>query len=391
MVALIDLCQAQRQTDRHRRAGCDVGAGAYRAADFRVLGEAEGIIDEFIAAWEAGERRGCSKAKKFEVDVTKSPIPRFDLLKPDDYLYIGVQFSRGCPFNCEFCDIIELYGRVPRAKTNAQMLAELDALYELGYRGHVDFVDDNLIGNKKAVKAFLPELAAWRRRTTIRSSSRPKPRSTWPTMTQLLELMREANFFARVRRHREPRSGDAGRDAEEAEHAPQPGREHPQDLWRRACSSPPGFIVGFDTEKACDGRGHDRADRGRGNPGVHGRACSSRLPNTQLTRRLAQRGPAASRCPSMLPAGSADQCTQGLNFDTLRPRREILLDYKRVLEKAYDAEAYAAVFAAGDVCWTIPARSSGPRAEIPTPLRCTGSWQSAGARENVLRQASANA
>ena len=67
-----------------------------------------------------------------------------------------MQFSRGCPFTCEFCDIIELYGRSPRTKTHEQMLAELDALYKLGYRGHVDFVDDNLIGNKKAIKAFLP-------------------------------------------------------------------------------------------------------------------------------------------------------------------------------------------------------------------------------------------
>ena len=133
----------------------------YSAADFRVIGEAEHIIDNFVEAWEAGAREGQFEAKKFQTDVTKSPIPRFDLLKFDDYLHIGVQFSRGCPFTCEFCDIIELYGRVPRAKTNAQMLAELDELYRLGYRGHVDFVDDNLIGNKKAVKAFLPELAKW--------------------------------------------------------------------------------------------------------------------------------------------------------------------------------------------------------------------------------------
>ena len=93
--------------------------------------------------------------------MTQTPIPRFDLLKFDHYLYVGVQYSRGCPFTCEFCDIIELYGRVPRAKTTPQMLAELEALYQLGYRGHVDFVDDNLIGNKKALQDFLPELAAW--------------------------------------------------------------------------------------------------------------------------------------------------------------------------------------------------------------------------------------
>ena len=91
------------------------------------------------SSWRPGmrERRGRYKAEKFRVDVTRSPIPRFDLLNFKHYLHVGVQFSRGCPFNCEFCDIIELYGRVPRSKTNAQMLAELQTLYEMGYRGHV--------------------------------------------------------------------------------------------------------------------------------------------------------------------------------------------------------------------------------------------------------------
>ena len=126
--------------------------------------------------------------------MTKSPIPRFDLLKFDDYLHIGVQFSRGCPFTCEFCDIIELYGRVPRAKTNAQMLAELDELYRLGYRGHVDFVDDNLIGNKKAVKAFLPELAKW-----LEARDYPFEFTTEASINladdpELLKLMECANF-----------------------------------------------------------------------------------------------------------------------------------------------------------------------------------------------------
>src|SRR5215472_6590958 len=101
----------------------------YSKANFQVLGEAEGIIDKFIAAWEAGAREGVFEAEKFAIDVTRSPVPRFDLLKTEHYLYMGVQFSRGCPFTCEFCDIIELYGRVPRAKTNAQMLHELDTLY----------------------------------------------------------------------------------------------------------------------------------------------------------------------------------------------------------------------------------------------------------------------
>ena len=116
--------------------------------------------------------------------MAESPIPRFDLLNFERYNHVGIQFCRGCPFNCEFCDIIELFGRVPRAKTPEQMLAELQTLYDLGYRGHVDFVDDNFIGNKKLVKQFLPDAQGLAgASTTGPSSSRPRPRSTWPTTT----------------------------------------------------------------------------------------------------------------------------------------------------------------------------------------------------------------
>src|SRR5437773_2563557 len=114
----------------------------------------------YPAALEAGATRGTYRADE-KPDVTQSPIPRFDLLELDKYLHVGVQFSRGCPFNCEFCDIIELYGRKPRTKTPEQILRELECLYRLGYKGHVDFVDDNFIGNKKSVMAFLPELLTW--------------------------------------------------------------------------------------------------------------------------------------------------------------------------------------------------------------------------------------
>src|SRR5262249_40775045 len=114
-----------------------------RIAVFSVRGRV--LLISFISAWESGTRQGGFGAPKFTIDVTKTPVPRFDLLERNQYLYLGVQFSRGCPFTCEFCDIIELYGRVPRTKTTEQMLGELEALYRLGYRGHLDFVDDNFI------------------------------------------------------------------------------------------------------------------------------------------------------------------------------------------------------------------------------------------------------
>ena len=201
----------------------------YQAADFRVIGEAEHIIGNFIEAWDAGAREGQFEAEKFQTDVTRSPIPRFDLLKFEDYLHIGVQFSR-CPFTCEFCDIIELYGRVPRAKTNAQMLAELDELYRLGYRGHVDFVDDNLIGNKKAVKAFLPELAKWLEARDYPFEFTTEASINLADDSELLELMECANFVGVFCRHRKPRHRDADRNAQEAEYAAQHCAEHSEDL-----------------------------------------------------------------------------------------------------------------------------------------------------------------
>ena len=194
-LAVIEMC---------RRRGKPVAIGGpdamsspdiYRHADFLVLGEAEGLIGQFVEAWSAGAATGVFEGVKFQADVTKSPTPRFDLLKFEHYLYVGVQFSRGCPFNCEFCDIIELYGRVPRAKTNEQMLAELDTLYRLGHRGHVDFVDDNLIGNKKALKRFLPALSAWQKQRGYPFQFSTEASMNLADDAELLRMLREANFF----------------------------------------------------------------------------------------------------------------------------------------------------------------------------------------------------
>ena len=146
-LSIIDMCRARGTPVVVGGPDVTSTPDIYSRANFRVLGEAEEIMEDFVAAWRSGAEQGVFHAPMGQTDVTKSPTPRFDLLKLEDYLHVGVQF--------------ELYGRVPRTKTNAQILAELDALYALGYRGHVDFVDDNLIGNKRALKKFLPDLQEW--------------------------------------------------------------------------------------------------------------------------------------------------------------------------------------------------------------------------------------
>src|SRR5687768_10086201 len=129
--------------------------------DYLVLDEAEVTLPKFLAALQRGEKGGVFRSDGEKPDVHQTPIPRFDLLEFDAYSEMSVQFSRGCPFRCEFCDIIVLYGRKPRTKTPQQMVAELERLYELGWRRSVFVVDDNFIGNRKEVKAFLRELKPW--------------------------------------------------------------------------------------------------------------------------------------------------------------------------------------------------------------------------------------
>jgi radical SAM superfamily enzyme YgiQ (UPF0313 family) len=335
---IIDICRAGGKPVVVGGPGATSSPHIYARANFRVLGEAEGIIDQFIAAWEAGAREGLFEAEKFTADVTKSPIPRFDLLKFDNYLHVGVQFSRGCPFTCEFCDIIELYGRVPRAKTNAQMLAELEALYRLGYRGHVDFVDDNLIGNKKAVRSFLLDLRAW-----LEAHDYPFEFTTEASInladdTNLLQVMNEANFVGVFVGIESPDT-DTLVMAKKKQNTRRSLVESIHRIYAAGLFVHAGFIVGFDTEKNAVADTMIALIEDAAIP-VCMVGLLYALPNTQLTRRLAKEGRLYPE-PDVIPKGNVDQCTHGLNFETLRPKQEILLDYKRVLEKIYDPVAFA--------------------------------------------------
>lgn len=311
----------------------------YERANFRVLGEAEGILDRFVEAWRNGEREGTFEAEKFKADVTTTPIPRFDLLKLHDYTQICVQYSRGCPFTCEFCDIIEIYGRRPRTKTTPQMLAELQALYDLGHRGHVDFVDDNLIGNKKAVKAFLPELIKWQKARRYPFILTTEASLNLADDPELLEMMKQAGFFGVFVGIESPdpdilvatrKKQNTRRDIAASVHK----------IYEAGIFVLAGFIVGFDEEKGSVSDPIAELIEEAAIP-VSMVGLLFALPETQLTRRLEREGrlhPGHSTSDGDL----GDQCTSGLNFDTLRPRAEVLQDYRQIVQRIYSPDDYFA-------------------------------------------------
>jgi radical SAM superfamily enzyme YgiQ (UPF0313 family) len=338
LVEIIDMCRARGKPVAIGGPGVTSVPPAFSRANFQILGEAEAVIDDFVAAWDAGVREGVFEAPKFTIDVTKTPIPRFDLLKFDNYLYVGVQFSRGCPFTCEFCDIIELYGRVPRTKTTPQMLAELDRLYELGYRGHVDFVDDNLIGNKKAVKAFLPHLKKW-----LEEHDYPFEFTTEASLNladdpELLRLMNEANFVGVFVGIESP-DPETLRLTSKKQNTRRSIPDSIHKIYGAGMFVTAGFIVGFDNEKGAIADAMAQLIEDAAIP-VAMVGLLYALPNTQLTRRLTQEG-RLHALPEVEALANGEMCTQGLNFDTKRPRRDVLQDYRDILEKIYDPIAYA--------------------------------------------------
>src|SRR6188768_1552053 len=220
----------------------------YDRADFRVLGEAEGILSEFIAAWNAGTRTGTFTAPKFQADVTSSPIPRFDLIKFERYLYVGVQYSRGCPFTCEFCDIIELYGRLPRTKTQEQIFAVLQALYDAGYHGHVDFVDDNFIGNRKHVRPMMPKLKEWLEQHDYPFEFTTEASINLADDDEMLQAMKDANFFAVFVGIESP-DPETLVQMRKKQNTKRNIAESVHKIYGYGMLVTAGFILGFDTEK----------------------------------------------------------------------------------------------------------------------------------------------
>ncbi|WP_428275580.1 B12-binding domain-containing radical SAM protein [Candidatus Palauibacter sp.] len=192
----------EQVVERCNRAGLPVIAGGPHPTTFHremegidhfVLDEVEETFSAFLQDLENGTAKRVYRAPR-KPDVTVTPLPRFDLIDMNDYYSMCLQFSRGCPFDCEFCDITKLYGRVSRTKTPEQMVAEFDHLYELGWRGPLFLVDDNFIGNKREVTRLLPAIAEWQRERGHPFALSTEASVNLVRMNDLMDVMIEAGF-----------------------------------------------------------------------------------------------------------------------------------------------------------------------------------------------------
>jgi radical SAM superfamily enzyme YgiQ (UPF0313 family) len=302
-------------------------------AQFLILDEGEMTIPKFLEALAQGETQGIFRSIDNKPDVTLSPMPRFDLLQRDAYFMMAIQFSRGCPFNCEFCDIIALYGRKPRTKTPQQVLAELQNLYDLGWRGSLFVVDDNFIGNQRNVKLFLKELIPW-----MEAHNHPFTFMTEASVNlaedeEMLELMGQAGFYA-VFLGIETPDQDSLQVTRKQQNMRNPLVEACRKINEAGMLIYAGFILGFDGERSGAGsRIQDFiAETSIPQPML---GILQAFPHTALWERLVKE----ERLILSDSPLTGDQNTL-MNFTPTRPIAEIAREYVEGFWTLYEPEHY---------------------------------------------------
>ena len=333
--------------ERAHRSGCPVVVGGpdptsrphvYQSADYLVLGEGEVTIPMFIGDLERGCTSGEYRSTE-RADMTKSVVPRFDLIRFRDYVSMGIQYSRGCPFNCEFCDIIELYGRKQRTKTPEHIVREFQSLSGLGYRGQIFFVDDNFIGNKREVKKFLQGIGEWSEANGFPFFFATQTCLDLADDDELLKMMRDVDFkfvFIGIESPEDAVLVSAQKPQNVSKSIPDAIRK----IYSYGMTVNAGFIIGFDNESDRTAEEMIRCIQDSG-ISIAMIGLLSASPNTQLGRRLKREGRLFER--STIPRDAhtqIDQMTSGLNFFPTRPRLDILKDFVHILEHVYDPKNY---------------------------------------------------
>ena len=300
--------------------------------DYFILNEAEITLPEFLKDFENGSAKKIYSSD-IKPDLTQTPVPRFDLVSNvNDYALMALQYSRGCPFNCEFCDIIEMLGRTHRSKQTEQFVRELDAVYESGFRGTLFIVDDNFIGNKTKAKALLNTLIKWQEEKKFPFLFLTEASINLAHDDELIDLMAKARFTAVFVGIESP---DAATLAltQKKQNLREDILENVIKIQKAGIEVYGGFIVGFDSdpENIFDMQIDFIQKAGIPTAMI---GLLTALPNTQLFRRLLAEG----RLTGDLKGNNTHDFD--LNFVPKMPKEKLIAGYKRIISEIYDPVKY---------------------------------------------------
>jgi radical SAM superfamily enzyme YgiQ (UPF0313 family) len=308
-------------------------AVAEAGCDFVVRGEGENTMPLLLEALRLG-KPGIIESNEEKPDLTTSPIPRFDLLQLNDYSAFTIQTSRGCPFDCEFCDVVNLFGRKPRYKSPQQVVAELETLYRLGARGSVFICDDNFIGSKKHAQALLHELIPW-----LQSRREPFKFLTQASVNlgqdlQMIDLMTAANFdkvFIGI----ESPDENVLQISHKYHNIKNPLVESLQNIQKNGLAVIGSFIIGLDGEKKGAGERICAFLEQTAIP-VAMLGILQAAPHTRLWHRLEEEGRLRQDMGDDLGTFSA------MNLEPDRPEADIMQEYVEAWDYLYEPSRYLA-------------------------------------------------
>ena len=299
-------------------------------ADHIFIGEVENTFPEFLNDLRLGIAKQVYRAEN-KPSLALTPIPDLSLMDMRKYSAMSIQYSRGCPFNCEFCDIIEIYGRVPRTKTNEQMLAELDALKAAGWRGLVFIVDDNFIGNKKNVRLFMPALIGWSRANEFPFSFITEASVNLAEDDMLLQQMQDAGF-RRVFLGIETPVEASLKEAQKTQNTRRDLIDSIHKIQSYGMEVMAGFIVGFDNDPEDIFQLQMNFIHESGIP-LAMVGLLTALPDTQLWRRLEKEGRLLK-----FSTGNNTDCT--INFIPRMDAVRLVEGYKNLVREIYSPREY---------------------------------------------------
>lgn len=298
--------------------------------DHFVLDEVEDVLPKFLEDFRRGRAERIYRAQE-KPDISNTPLPRYDLIDFRDYGSMALQFSRGCPFDCEFCDITKLFGRISRTKTNQQVLAEMDLLYGLGWRGPVFLVDDNFIGNKRRALELLPDVANWQRQRNYPFSMFTEASVNLARMDALVDSMVDSGF-SMVFLGIETPNHEALLKTKKKQNVVKADGDFlfnaVRKLQTKGLEVTGGFILGLDgdREDAFDSQIQFIQEAGIPMAMV---GLLTAVKGTDLYERLLKEG-------RLRGESTGNNVSISLNFETELPREVLVEGYKRVLNTLYD-------------------------------------------------------
>jgi radical SAM superfamily enzyme YgiQ (UPF0313 family) len=301
--------------------------------DHVICGEAEEILPVFLKDLESGSAGKIYIPPK-KPDIKETPVPLWSLIDFSDYATMPLQFSRGCPFDCEFCDIIVMYGRRQRTKTPEQMICEFQSLFDAGWRGSVFVVDDNLIGNIKKVKEMLRRLIEWQKRSGYPFKLITEASINLADDEELLRLMVEANFhevFVGIETVGKSSLEECGK----SQNLKRNLVEAVKTIHRHGLQVMGGFILGFDNddpETVFEDTTNFIQETGIVTAMV---GLLNALPGTRLWKRLEKEGRLISE-----DAIRGENTDGDTNIVPLMGKGKLIRGYKKVIAAIYSPQLY---------------------------------------------------